>query len=95
MATRTARKTPERGAAPPAPVAKKRAANTTATATPSKRAPARTQDTAPRAAAPEVRRQMIEEAAYARFVARGYADGYSLIDWLEAEAEVDRRLTGG
>jgi hypothetical protein len=37
---------------------------------------------------------MIEEAAYARYVARGYAHGYSLIDWLEAEAEVDRRLAG-
>jgi hypothetical protein len=45
--------------------------------------------------APELRRRMIEEAAYARFVARGYVHGYSVVDWLEAEADVDRLLAGG
>lgn len=35
----------------------------------------------------EDRRQMIQEAAYYRYVQRGYVDGYDVDDWLEAEAE--------
>jgi len=33
--------------------------------------------------------QMIAEAAYYRAQARGFAPGYELGDWLDAEAEVD------
>jgi hypothetical protein len=41
----------------------------------------------------ELRHRLISDAAYARYVGRGYADGYDVEDWLEAEAEVDRALT--
>jgi hypothetical protein len=32
---------------------------------------------------------MIREAAYQRYVERGYADGHDLDDWLQAEADVE------
>lgn len=35
----------------------------------------------------EDKRQMIQEAAYYRYVQRGYADGHDLDDWLAAEAQ--------
>jgi hypothetical protein len=38
------------------------------------------------------RRQMIAEAAYYRAEKRGFSGGEEFHDWLEAEAEVDRRL---
>jgi Protein of unknown function (DUF2934) len=37
---------------------------------------------------------MIREAAYYRFVERGFAHGHDLDDWLAAEAEFDRRRAG-
>ena len=42
----------------------------------------------------ELRHRMISEAAYQLYVERGYVDGLELDDWLQAEAEVDRRLGG-
>lgn len=42
----------------------------------------------------ELRRQMIEEAAYYRAARRGFIDGDPQQDWLEAEREVDARLRG-
>jgi hypothetical protein len=43
----------------------------------------------------DLRHRLISDLAYARYCARGYADGYDLDDWLEAEAEVDHmRLDG-
>ena len=39
-----------------------------------------------------LRYRMISERAYARYCGRGYADGYDVDDWLEAEAEVDHTL---
>jgi len=41
---------------------------------------------------PDLRHRMISEAAYHRYADRGYADGYDLDDWLQAEAEVDHLL---
>jgi len=38
---------------------------------------------------PDLRHRMISEAAYHLYAQRGYADGYDLDDWLQAEAEVD------
>jgi hypothetical protein len=35
---------------------------------------------------------MISEIAYHRYTDRGYADGYDVDDWLQAEAEVDHLL---
>jgi hypothetical protein len=40
----------------------------------------------------DLRHRVISERAYARYRGRGYADGYDLDDWLEAEAEVDHTL---
>jgi hypothetical protein len=41
---------------------------------------------------PDLRHRMISEAAYQRYVERGYADGYDLDDWLVAEGEVEHVL---
>ena len=41
----------------------------------------------------EIRNRMIAEAAYYRAEARGFATGYELEDWLEAEADVDHTLS--
>ena len=38
---------------------------------------------------PDLRHRMISEAAFRRYTERGYADGYDLDDWLQAEAEVE------
>ena len=43
-------------------------------------------------ASPTQRQQMIAEAAYFRAEKRGFSGGEEFRDWLEAEAEVDRRL---
>ncbi len=40
----------------------------------------------------DLRYRMISEAAYHRYVERGYADGYDLDDWLEAESDVNNVL---
>ena len=40
----------------------------------------------------DLRHRMISEAAYHRFSERGYADGYDVDDWLQAEAEIDHLL---
>ena len=59
------------------------------------RAKAGKQTEAPRNVTPEQRLQMIAEAAYFRAEARGFAPGHETEDWLAAEAEVDRLLSGG
>jgi hypothetical protein len=43
----------------------------------------------------DLRHRMISEAAFHRYGERGYADGYDLDDWLQAEAEVDHLLLNG
>ena len=40
----------------------------------------------------DLRHRLISDAAYTRYCERGYADGYDLDDWLEAEAAVDHML---
>ena len=40
----------------------------------------------------DLRHRMISEAAFHRYTERGYADGYDVDDWLQAEAEVDHLL---
>ncbi len=40
----------------------------------------------------DLRHRLISDAAYARYCKRGYADGYDVEDWLDAEAEVDHLL---
>jgi hypothetical protein len=42
----------------------------------------------------DLRHRMISEAAYQLYAERGYVDGLELDDWLQAEAEVDRRPGG-
>lgn len=44
--------------------------------------------------APEQRRQMIAETAYSIAEARGFNGECQLDDWLQAEAMVDRQLSG-
>jgi len=50
---------------------------------------------APVAVSAERRRAMIAEAAYLRAERRGFAPGRDVEDWLAAEQEVDRLLSGG
>jgi hypothetical protein len=40
----------------------------------------------------DLRHRLISEAAYGLHEARGYAEGYDLDDWLQAEAAVDHLL---
>lgn len=42
------------------------------------------------AISPETRQHMIGEAAYYRYVHRGFAPGHDIDDWLEAEADFER-----
>jgi len=37
-------------------------------------------------------RSIVERAAYERFAARGFEHGHDMDDWVEAEADVRRRL---
>jgi len=41
------------------------------------------------------RRKMIADAAYFRAQSRDFESGHEVEDWLEAEAEVDRKLAEG
>jgi hypothetical protein len=41
------------------------------------------------------RRKMIADAAYFRAQSRDFESGHEVEDWLEAEAEVDRKLAAG
>ena len=43
---------------------------------------------------PQLRHEMIACAAYYRAEKRGFSGGSELEDWLEAEAEIDRTLSG-
>ena len=43
---------------------------------------------------PEEMRKLISEAAYYRAKQRGFEPGHELEDWIQAEAEVTRRLNG-
>ena len=43
-----------------------------------------------RSMSPEARQHMIGEAAYYRYVRRGYAPGHDVEDWLAAEADFER-----
>ena len=43
----------------------------------------------------ERRRVLIAESAYFRALARGFAPGHEVEDWLAAEEEVDGILSGG
>lgn len=43
---------------------------------------------------PELRHRLISDVAYQRYVERGYADGYDLDDWLQAESDVDHMMVG-
>lgn len=49
---------------------------------------------AARAISPEQREHMIGEAAYYRYVHRGYTPGHDLDDWFEAEADFDLATAG-
>jgi hypothetical protein len=48
---------------------------------------------APVAVGPTQRSHRIAEAAYLRAERRGFLPGGELLDWLEAEAEVDKLIT--
>jgi hypothetical protein len=79
----------------PTPSSKKsapRPAGRKAAARPRKAAP-RPRAALASAVTPEERQQMIALAAYLRAERRGFTPGAEMSDWLEAEAEVDARLS--
>jgi len=41
---------------------------------------------------PDLRHRLISEAAFDLYAKRGYADGYDVDDWLDAEGQVDHLL---
>ena len=49
----------------------------------------------PREIDPELRRQMVAEAAYYTAIQRGFSSGHELEDWLVAEQQVGELLHGG
>jgi hypothetical protein len=57
--------------------------------------PARPSDIAAPMIDPEYRRALIAEGAYLRAERRHFAPGYEVEDWLNAESEIDTRLTLG
>lgn len=76
-------------------------AKTTTAKKPPRAAPSRTAKSTTRSPArslitgeitPELRHQMIAEAAYIRAEQRGFCAGDPMEDWLHAEREVDRLL---
>ncbi len=73
------------------PVIKSGATGKTAKA----RATARPSDSAAPMIDPEYRRALIAEEAYLRAERRNFAPGYEVEDWLNAESEIDTRLTLG
>lgn len=87
-----ARATAARPAAPKAAASKSAAtAKTGKTA----RAAAHQSDSAAPMIDPEYRRALIAEEAYLRAERRNFAPGYEVEDWLNAESEIDTRLTLG
>ncbi len=95
-------------AAKPAPAAKKVAAVAKAPAAATAKAPAAKAGTAvtgkaavakviakPAAPSPEERERWVAIAAYYRAEQRGFAPGYELEDWLEAEARVGSAIGNG
>lgn len=60
-------------------------------AAPAKRTPNAVSHSNPQPSAEEVRK-LVSEAAYYRAKQRGFAPGHELEDWVQAEAEVLRRL---
>lgn len=78
----------------PAPRPANAAADAAATRPPAGGITVRTSgSSAPRLSAEEVYR-LIQESAYFKAKARGFAPGHEVQDWIEAEAEVRLRLGG-
>lgn len=81
----------------PGPSTERKAARATEYTKPRGRMPARRQggvaDGRTRLS-PEERRQLIAETAYFLAERRGFSAGSELEDWLQAEADVNRRLGG-
>lgn len=76
-------------AAPKAPAARKSASNSAKTpVSPTFNANARAD------ISPDELRKLISEAAYYRAKQRNFEPGHELEDWIQAEAEVIRRLNG-
>jgi len=44
---------------------------------------------------PDLRHRIISEAAFRLYEERGFADGYDLDDWLQAEEAIDHQLLTG
>ena len=81
----------------PAPVAKTSGARPPASRPVQARKPAKAAPDAPRMQpelSPEEVYKLIQESAYFKAKARGFAPGHEVQDWIEAEQEVRSRLEG-
>jgi hypothetical protein len=88
MATKKERPAPQERPAPPPKASKSRPAEKPQTTKPE----STFTGNARAEVSPEELRKLISEAAYFRAKQRGFAPGYELEDWIEAEAEVMRRI---
>jgi hypothetical protein len=78
---------------PPNPLQPQRPAKTAPDARASRTADPGSGDTRAKLSPEEVYK-LIQESAYFKAKARGFAPGHEVQDWIEAEAEVRRRLEG-
>ena len=85
------RATPRKPGAKPEP--EKRAAKPKAPVEPTTHATTTPSGGSPIDASPDELRRLIEETAYYKAQSRGFEPGYELEDWVQAEAEVMRRMS--
>jgi len=69
-----------------------RAKDRPASPTPARKSTKAAPAPAPKALSPEELYRMIQETAYFKAKARNFAPGHDVQDWVDAEAEVRRRL---
>lgn len=78
----------------PAPAAKSGGARTPASRPVEARKPAKAAPDSQPKLSPEEVYKLIQESAYFKAKARGFAPGHEVQDWIEAEQEVRQRLEG-
>lgn len=84
----------KKAAAKPAAKTASKTATTSKTGTKTTRATTRTRKTAASPVTAEARYRMIAEAAYLIAESHGFDSSRTLNDWLEAEGQIDRMLSG-
>lgn len=92
--TKATKPAAKKTAAKPAAKTASKTATTSKSGTKTTRATTRTRKTAASPVSPEARYRMIAEAAYLIAESHGFDSSRTLNDWLEAEGQIDRVLSG-